>query len=231
MICQEISDTEDDDYRRQRLNRDYHDHRDYRDQRDYRDYRNDRLPAPIPLHQPPANLHNLLTRVWNGALNASERLPPQSSAPDLRPSWRDTRNASPSMFRDESDAVNNAWQRAKYATDPYADRYSPVFNRMGHPNDQIMPPPRQNFDPHQDYYPSRNAPPGMNLARQGSPPPMINLGRDSFGPSNPSFLGPPYPPTPFNSSPTGPSMIPPPSSLAGLLSQAYRKRSTFWSAW
>ena len=215
MVCQEISDTDDDDHRRYLPNRDHRDHRDHRD----RDYRNDRIPAPLPSRQPPANLHNLLSRVWSGALDATDRLPAQSSAPDLRPSWRDTRNAPPYMSRDQRNAVNNNWQRANQASRLNPDRYSPVFDRMGHPLDPIMPPPRQNFGLPQNNFASRNAPPSMNLGLQGSPPSMMNLGRDSFGLSNPL--------PPLDAFQGGPNSISPPSSLAGLLSQAYRQRLAF----
>ncbi len=168
LVCREVSDSEDDGYLR-RPSRQHH-FDSWSDQP----------------QQSPVALHNVLGKVWQKAERGSRNLPSSFSAPDLNSQWRNRnpsppnastsnvwqamRNASPPMPPDNRNAVNNAWQRADYASEQRSNRLANVFNRMQQPTGNIMqppppppqPPPLQNREAVQDFFAARNLPYGIN---------------------------------------------------------------------
>ncbi|CAF1000501.1 unnamed protein product [Adineta ricciae] len=186
LVCQEISDTEDDSFRR-RLSRS----------------RTRHLSGPNDLQLPSPAMHDVLGRVWDKVRAGSEHLPTSMSAPNLNwqaqqnrpPSplpppppppasginnvWQAMRNA-PSPTPDmNQNAIKNVWNRASNAAEQNASRTWNVFNKMRQPTGGIVhsPPPMANREAVHDFLAMRNLPPGIN---QPLPPPQNREALNNF---------------------------------------------------
>jgi hypothetical protein len=164
LICQEVSDSEDDLYYRHPSHR----HRRHSD------------PWPNRQQQSPPAIHNLLNNVWHKAERATKNVPPSYSTPNLNSQWQSMPNRPPSpppVSQAQQKAVNSVWNRAQNSSGQNTNFISNVFDRMRQPTGNIIqpsPPPPQNREAVQDFFATRNLPYGLN-----QPPPPQN--REAVG--------------------------------------------------